>query len=115
MLPSDIHQRDTDMEDPRVLTEPEAFELVAHLVSSADTSLFEPRRYPPFRLLDAAGRLATIAADRVDGELRTFWAELAADIAANQDLMMWDPAGFEAFIRETTVRIVDEQRRRNDR
>jgi Family of unknown function (DUF6092) len=48
------------MSDPArqiAVTEEQAYELLAHLVCSADVSAFEPHGYGTFRLLDAASRL----------------------------------------------------------
>ncbi|NIA24511.1 MAG: hypothetical protein GWP04_02965 [Gammaproteobacteria bacterium] len=102
------------MDESGILTEAEAFELLAHLVSSADVSLFEPRKYPPYRLVDAAGRLAARAADRVEPAHREFWTALAAKIEAEKDLMMFDPPGFERLVHSLSVDIVDEMARRLD-
>lgn len=102
------------MNEPGILTEAEAFELLAHLVSSADVSLFEPRKYPPYRLVDAARQLAASAAERVEPACREFWAAIAVKIEAEKDLMMFDPPGFERFVHSLTVEVVDEMARRLD-
>lgn len=102
------------MNEPGILTEAEAFELLAHLVSSADVSLFEPRMYPPYRLVDAAGWLAARVADRVEPARRQFWATLAAEIETEKDLMMFDPPGFERLVRSLAVEVVDEMMQRLD-
>ena len=47
----------TDGPAPMVLTEDQAFELLAFLFSAAEISLIEPTYYGTFRLVDAASRL----------------------------------------------------------
>lgn len=100
--------------DEAVLTEPEAFELLAHLVSSADVSLSEPRKYPPYRLVDAAGWLAARVADRTEPSRSEFWETLAAEIETNKDLMMFDPPAFERLVHSLVVEVIDEMARRLD-
>jgi hypothetical protein len=81
------------------LTEQEAFELIAYLVSSAELTLIEPELYGVFRLLDAAGRLAErVAANRPDAD--PIFARLHAEIEQKKGWMMWDPPGFRAFAAE---------------
>jgi hypothetical protein len=48
-----------------VLTESEALELLAFLVTAARTQVDEPPEYAPLRLISAASRLADLMADRV--------------------------------------------------
>lgn len=95
------------MGSPDVLTEQEAFEIVALLVSAAETSLVEPRKYPPFRLLHAAGLLAEHVARRLPDD--EFWSALAADVGVNQDLMMWDTDRFEEFVRRLSPWILEHR------
>jgi Family of unknown function (DUF6092) len=53
-----------------VLTESEALELLAFLVTAARTQIDEPPEYGPLRLISAASRLADLVADRVSPETR---------------------------------------------
>ncbi|HEY7540718.1 MAG TPA: DUF6092 family protein [Methylomirabilota bacterium] len=55
-----------------VLSEDEALELVAFLVTAARTQIDEAAEYGPLRLLTAAGRLAELIAERVSPETRAF-------------------------------------------
>lgn len=52
------------MTSPMVLTEDEALELLAFLVTAARTQLEEAAEYGPLRMLTAAGRLADFIAER---------------------------------------------------
>ena len=54
-----------------VLTEDEALELLAFLVTAARTQLDEAPEYGPLRLLTAASRLADFIAPRVSPETHT--------------------------------------------
>jgi Family of unknown function (DUF6092) len=55
---------------PLVLTEDEALELLAFLVTAARTQLDEAAEYGPLRLLSAASRLADAVAGRVSRRRR---------------------------------------------
>jgi hypothetical protein len=82
---------------PMVLTEDEALELLAFLVTAARTQLDEAAEYGSLRLLTAASRLADAVANRVSpatqvllsGPLRQI-PELAVHTA--------DPAGYAAAV-----------------
>lgn len=84
--------------------ETRAIELVALLVSSADTSLSEPRKYPPYRLLDAAGFVAAWATSQ-PGHGRV-WGDLEQLIAEHKDLMLWDKEQFEDVVRSLSAWLV---------
>jgi hypothetical protein len=56
-------------EEPGVLTEDEAVELFAYLLTSARTQLDDPARYASMRLLSAAETLRDRIAGRVSPEL----------------------------------------------
>lgn len=60
------------MASPLVLSEDEALELLALLVTAARTQLDESAEYAPFRMLTAAGRLAAFIAERCSPETRAF-------------------------------------------
>jgi Family of unknown function (DUF6092) len=67
-------KRSDDMDSPLVLTEDEALELLAFLVTAARTQLDEAAEYGPLRLLTAAGRLADFMAGRASPATRQFLA-----------------------------------------
>jgi hypothetical protein len=62
------------MASAMVLTEDEALELLALLVTAARTQLDEAAEYGPLRLLTAAGRLADFMAERASPATRAFLA-----------------------------------------
>ena len=67
------------MSEQLVLTEDEALEVLAYLVTAARTQVDEAAEYGPLRLITAAGQLADLVAPRasastqafLDGPLRT--------------------------------------------
>lgn len=78
-----------------VLTEDEALELLAFLVTAARTQLDEAAEYGSLRLLTAAGRLADAVAGRVSPETR---ALMMGPLRQIPDLAVHtaDPAGYAA-------------------
>jgi len=62
------------MAETLVLTEEEALEVLAFLVSAARTQLTEAAEYAPLRMLTAAGRLADLMGPRASGETRALLA-----------------------------------------
>ena len=95
-----------------VVSEDEAYELLAHLLASAEICTFEPTYYGPFRLLDAASRL-------MDSMLRhsasndTSWLEdFKREVDQKKGWMMWDRPGYFQFLNEVTGIIAAELKRR---
>src|SRR5262245_36605130 len=80
-----------------VLSEDEALELVAFLVTAARTQIDEAAEYGPLRLLPAATRLAEMIVDRVTPETRAF---LAGPLRQVPDLAVRtaDPGGYTAAL-----------------
>jgi hypothetical protein len=58
------------MTDPMVLTEDEALEVLAYLVTAARTQVDEAAEYGPLRLITAGGRLADFVAPRASPSTR---------------------------------------------
>ena len=81
------------MADRMVLSEDEALELVAFLVTAARTQVDEAAEYGSLRLLTAAGRLAELVAERVTPQTR---ALLTGPLKQIPDLAVRtaDPAGY---------------------
>ncbi|HYB40623.1 MAG TPA: DUF6092 family protein [Candidatus Methylomirabilis sp.] len=80
-----------------VLSEDEALELLAFLVTAARTQLDEAAEYAPLRLLTAAGRLADLVEERVSPETR---ALLTGPLRQMPDLAVRtaDPVGYTAAL-----------------
>ena len=64
------------MSDNWVLTEAEAVELLALLVTSARTQMDEPAHYGPLRLLTATERLSAMVLERSSEKSRSFLQEV---------------------------------------
>lgn len=92
------------------LTEDQALDLLAFLVSSAETCTFDPIDYGQMRLVSAAQQVMHAM---LGNGLGTPWLEaLQQDVAARADSIMWDREGYEQFIAATTANIAAELRRR---
>jgi Family of unknown function (DUF6092) len=78
-----------------VLTEDEALELLAYLVTAARTQVDEPPEYGPMRLLTAAGRLANFVAARASPETRALLDGPLRQIP-DTAVLTADPAGYTA-------------------
>lgn len=90
-------------EPSAALTRAQIYELLAHLVASADTCTFEPGFYGTFRLIDAASRLAGAA---LEGGLDDPWlAELKAEIDEKKLLMMTDREAYFAYLGEAAAKV----------
>ncbi len=85
------------MAQAMVLSEDEALELVAFLVTAARTQIDEAAEYGSLRLLTAAGKLADMIVDRVSPETRAF---LTGPLKQVPDLAVRtaDPAGYAAAL-----------------
>jgi hypothetical protein len=88
------------MTDRMVLTEDEAYELLAHLVASAEICTFEPYYYGSFRLIDAASRLMGHVLARGDPERDGWLRDLKQEIDRKKVWMMWDREGYFQFLGE---------------
>lgn len=94
-----------------VLTEDEAFELLAFLVTSARIQQDEPAQYGSLRLLTAAERLSSFMMKRSSAEGRSFLAATLEDIE-RMTIYMSDVERFVASLdelcREIAQHLVDQ-------
>lgn len=95
---------DRDAEEPGATVSRErAYELLAHLVASAEICVTEPHYYGSFRLLDAAAKLAAMM---LGCGLDDPWlADLQADIDRNKILMMTDRPAFHAYLPQASRQV----------
>ena len=86
------------------------YELLAHLVSSAEICTFEPGFYGTFRLIDAAARLSGRALDRGldDAWLRQFHEELDT----KKKWMMSDKPAYFRFLEGASQMMAERLRER---
>lgn len=96
------------MTEQRVLSEDDAYELLAFLIASADTALVEPAFYGPRRLLDAAERLAAGMSDQVAPERKAWLAEFVAKADQAKGLARRDPERFQRFIAASARGVAGE-------
>ena len=89
-----------------VMSEDEALELLAFLVTAARTQLDEAAEYGPLRLLTAAGRLADLIAARVSPATRALLDGPLRQMPATA-VRTADPAGYAAQL-DAVCRAVGE-------
>jgi hypothetical protein len=90
-----------------ILSEREALELVAYLVSAAELSVIEPDLYGSFRLVDAASRLLTFLAERAPTARRPLYSRFREEIDRNKVLMMWDRDAYVEFVERLPRDVVE--------
>ena len=101
------------MDERRVLTEDEAFRLLAHYISTAELHTIEPPHYAGRRMVE--GTIPLLEAMIRDGDdagrawLETFKADLQTAMAARRR----DEAAYERFLHEAPGRIAREIKRRS--
>lgn len=90
------------MNDRMVVTEDQAYELLAHLVASAELCIREPYYYGTFRLIDAASKLmGFMLANGADND-RDWLAAFRREVDEKKEWMMWDREGYFAFLEGAT-------------
>jgi hypothetical protein len=101
------------MAEPRVLTEEEAFRLLAHLIATAELHTIEPPHYAGRRIVE--GTLPLIDAMMRDGDsqsqawLQDFRLRLEAALTARRS----DATAFETFLHAAPGEIIREIKRRH--
>jgi len=81
------------------------YELLAHLVASAEICVVEPHYYGSFRLLDAAAKLS---AAMLDCGLDDPWlSALQAELDRSKILMMSDRPAFYSYLPQASRRVAE--------
>ncbi len=101
------------MSETVAFSESDALRILAYLAASADTQLFEPDIYGPFRMVEAASQLTAAVLEGDPGENRAFWEQMQAHLEANKFRVIWDKPSFREFVRETPRAIAEELTRRD--
>lgn len=83
-----------------VLSQDEALQAVAFLVTAARALLDEPVDYGPMRLLSAARRICTAAAPRTAPEVAAWLRHLAEVIPTGLRDRLRDPQAYRVFLDE---------------
>jgi hypothetical protein len=100
------------MSERTVVNEEEAFELLAHLVASAELCIREPYYYGTFRLIDAASKLMGFMLQNGGDGDRAWLESFKQDVDTKKEWMMWDREGYFEFLRSATGSVAGELKRR---
>lgn len=103
------------MSEKMVVSEDEAYEMLSHLVASADICTFEPHYYGTFRLLDAASRLMEAMLRHGAGESEPWLGDFKAEVDEKKIYMMTDRERYFAFLQEATRKLARELKGRQSR
>jgi hypothetical protein len=95
-----------------VVPEDEAYQLLAHLVASAELCTFEPHYYGTFRLIDAASRLLGCMLEHGNEGDRAWLRNFKEELDQKKVWMMWDREGYFQFLREAPGKIAEQLKRR---
>lgn len=102
----------TDRSAPQmVLTEDQAFDLLAFLFSAAEISLVEPTYYGTFRLVDAASRLMGFMLEHDPERSREFLHRFKEEVDTKKVWMMWDREAYYDFLRAAPAIVAAELKR----
>lgn len=94
------------MAEKRLLTEDEAIELFAFLITSARTQLEDPVNYGPMRLLTAAEKLRDLVAEKVSPAAQAMLAA-TVDKSERAQIIMNDPEAFAEALDELCVLVAE--------
>ncbi|MGI9658900.1 MAG: DUF6092 family protein [Gaiellaceae bacterium] len=102
------------MSEQIAFNESDALRILAYLTASADTQLFEPDIYGPFRMVEAASQLAAAVLDGDPGESREFWEQMRTHLEENKFRVIWDKPSFREFVHDTPRTVAEELTRRDE-
>lgn len=116
MNPSAAEPISHGLEPTATVSRGRAYELLAHLIASADICAVEPGYYGTFRLLDAASKLAEMV---LGCGLEDPWlTQFQADLDRNKMLMMSDRDAYYAYLpqaaRQVAQRLIETEPDDND-
>ena len=103
------------MSDPArqiAVSEEQAYELLAHLVCSADVCTFEPHYYGTFRLLDAASRLMGYMLENGTNGSRPWLEAFKREVDRKKLWLLSDRDAYGAFLGEVGGEVGAVLRRR---
>jgi len=96
------------MNQPKVLSEDDAFELLTFLVTSARGCVDEPETYGTFRLIDAASRLLGFLLKGEGVEDREFYSHLKEEIDEKMFLLVTNVEAYFNFLSEVTRKVAKQ-------
>ena len=94
-----------------VLTEEEAMQLIAFLVSSAEICLTEPTYYGTLRLVDAVSRLIGFMLEHETPRTGEFLRRFKDEIDLKKTWSMWDREAYFDFLRQAPAQVAAEVKR----
>ena len=94
-----------------VLTEDQAFDILAFLFSAAEISLHEPTYYGTFRLVDAASRLMGHMLEHDPQRTGEFLRRFKEEVDVKKAWMMWDREAYYDFLRAAPATVAAEVKR----
>jgi hypothetical protein len=94
-----------------VLSDDEAFDLLAFLFSSAEICLVEPTYYGTFRLVDAASRLMGYMLAHDPERSAEFLRRFKEEVDTKKVWMMWDREAYYDFLRAAPAAVAAELKR----
>jgi hypothetical protein len=97
-----------------VLTEEQAFDILAFLFSSAEICLVEPTYYGTFRLVDAASRMMGHMLAHDPARSGEFLRRFKEEVDTKKVWMMWDREAYYDFLREAPAVVAAEVKRLED-
>jgi len=97
-----------------VLTEEQAFDILAFLFSSAEICLVEPTYYGTFRLVDAASRMMGHMLAHDPERSGEFLRRFKEEVDTKKVWMMWDREAYYDFLREAPAVVATEVKRLED-
>lgn len=94
-----------------VLTEDQAFDVLAFLFSAAEITMHEPTYYGTFRLVDAASRLMGHMLEHNPEQTVEFLRRFKAEVDTKKAWMMWDREAYYDFLRAAPATVAAEVKR----
>lgn len=102
------------MNQTKVLSEDEAFELLTFLVTSARGCVDEPETYGTLRLIDAASRLLDFLLKSEEVQDREFYSHLKEEIDEKKFWLVTDVEAYFNFLSEVTRKVAKRLKRRTE-
>ncbi len=100
------------MDERRILTEQEAFRLLAHYISTAELHTIEPPHYAGRRMVEGTIPLLEAMMRDGDDESRQWLEHFKHDLQAAMAARRRDEAAYERWLHEAPGRITQEIKRR---
>jgi hypothetical protein len=94
-----------------VLSEAEAFDLLAFLFSAAELCMHEPTYYGTFRLVDAASRMMGHMLRHDPALTGEFLRRFKTEVDQKKTWMMWDREAYYDFLRSAPAVVAAEVKR----